>query len=134
VARIGKNKKVSAAGALPALLAVLSLLVQALISTSAMAYEFRSETSSRTVVLCTADGARSVEVPAEDHHKGFAGLKCHDCVMASLAGMLHPAGDAAPVHYSEIIRVELRRASAGRAIERPALRPPSQGPPDRFFS
>ena len=134
MARIGKNRQVSVAGALPLLLAVLSLLIQALIPASAMAYEFRSQTSSRTVVLCTADGARSVEVPAEDHHRGFAGLKCHDCVMASITAVEPPAGQAAPVRYSQIIRVELRRSIAGRAITRPAPRPPSQGPPDRIFS
>jgi hypothetical protein len=134
MARFGEKRQTSVVGALPALLAVLSLLVQALIPASAMAQEFRSQAHGRTVVLCTADGARAVEVPAEDHHKGFAGLKCHDCVMASIAAVVPPAGEAAPVRYSQILRVERRRATAGRAIERPAPRPPSQGPPDQFFS
>jgi len=139
MARNGEKRRISASGALPALVAVLALLVQALIPASAMAQEFRSRASTQTVILCTADGARSVEVaaekvPGQEHHTGFAGLKCHDCVMVSIAAVMPPAGDPAPVRYSQIIRVELTRTKAGRAIERPAPRPPSQGPPGRVIS
>ncbi len=139
MARIGDKRQISAAGVLPALLAVLALLVQALIPASAMAQEFHSRASTQTVTLCTADGARSVEiagekVPGQEHHRGFAGLKCHDCVMVSIAAVMPPAGDPAPVRYSQIIRLELTCTKAERAIERPAPRPPSQGPPDRFIS
>jgi hypothetical protein len=127
-----EKRRVKTAGAWPALLAVLALLVQGLIPAAAMAYEARADVPAM-VVLCTADGARTVAVPSDSQdHKGFAGLKCHDCVMASIAAVTPPAPQVAPVRYVQIVRLEARRIDAIRQVARPPPRPPSQGPPGLF--
>jgi hypothetical protein len=120
--------------ALPALLAVLGLLLQGLIPASAMAQEAWSQGKVRTVVICTSAGEQTIAVPADSvpHDQGFAGFKCHACVMASLVAVTPPVPDIAPAQYCEIIRAEHARSTAQPIFARPAPRPPSQGPPTAF--
>jgi hypothetical protein len=67
-----------------ALLAMLALLVQALIPAAAMAHDARA--ASPAIVICTADGAKTVQVAGEKQApKGFDGYACYQCVAASLA-------------------------------------------------
>ena len=116
-------------GLLPAILAVLALLTQALVPGMVMA---READGTRTVVLCTTVGEKIVTLPNDTAPKPFAGYKCHDCVMAAVAAVVPPSTDSLPVRYAAIVRHE--RAQAWRAPEpaRPPPRPPSQGPPTAF--
>lgn len=124
-----ENRRSKSMGALPALLAAFALIVQLLIPAAAMAWESASGRGP-LIVMCTADGA--VAVPAADqpdHGKGFGGLKCHDCVMASVAAV----GPAAPVSVPVLYAVRAELASPGRdrpqARTRAPPRPPSTAPP-----
>jgi len=115
-------------GALPAALALLALCAQLLIPAASLAHEAKQ--TVETVVLCTLEGVTTVTIPGGDQqHHGFGGLKCHDCVMASVAAV--PPADAIdlPVRYA----VESRLAPAGSASRLPGARapprPPSTGPP-----
>lgn len=115
-------------GVLPATLALLALCIQLLIPAASLATEAKSD--ARTVVLCTVDGAKTVTVPGDDtQHHGFGGLKCHDCVMASIAAVSPGDAPALPVRYA----AESRLAPIARAARLPGARapprPPSTGPP-----
>jgi hypothetical protein len=115
-------------GALPAALALLALCIQLLIPAASLATE--AKTDARTVVLCTIDGAKTVTVPGGDtQHHGFGGLKCHDCVMASIAAVSPGEALALPIRYA----AEKRLAPIDRASRLPGARapprPPSTGPP-----
>ena len=117
-----------------ALLAMLALLVQALMPAAAMAHD----ASGQSVLICTADGAKSVEVagdvigkkgPAPDSKKGFGGLPCAQCVAVALATTTPPDVAVAPVLYSARIAPAPRAALTGVALARAPPRPPGQGPP-----
>lgn len=116
-----------------ALLAMLALLVQALMPAAAMAHD----AAGQAVVICTADGAKSVEVAGDvigkkapsPNSKGFAGLPCAQCVAVSLATTTPPDVAVAPVLYSVRIEAAPRAALTGVAMARAPPRPPGQGPP-----
>jgi hypothetical protein len=115
-----------------ALLAMLALLVQALMPAAAMAHD----AAGQSVVICTTDGAKTVEVGAlgdvigkPKPMKGFAGLACAQCVAVSLATTTPPEIGVAPVLYSARIAPAPRAALTGVALARAPPRPPGQGPP-----
>ena len=117
-----------------ALLAMLALLVQALMPAAAMAHD----ASGQSVLICTADGAKTVQVagdvigkkdPSPDSKKGFAGLACAQCVAVALATTTPPDIAVAPVLYAARIAPAPRAALTGVALARAPPRPPGQGPP-----
>jgi hypothetical protein len=112
-----------------ALLAMLALLVQALMPAAAMAHD----AAGQAVVICTTDGAKTVEVAGEvigkKDPKGFAGLPCAQCVAVSLAVTTPPDIAVAPVLYSARIEAPPHAALTGVAMARAPPRPPGQGPP-----
>lgn len=121
------------AGAWPAVLAVLALLIQGLVPASAVAQDARSVNGELTVVLCTANGLASVTLPgAPPSHDGSGCIKCHDCVMAAMVVFTPPTPQLAPVRYSQIIEAERVRPDDQPPVSRPPPRPPSQGPPTAF--
>lgn len=83
-----------------ALLAMLAVLVQALMPAAAMAHD----AAGQSVLICTADGAKSVEVAGDiigkKDPKGFGGLPCAQCVAVALATTTPPDIAVAPVLYS----------------------------------
>jgi len=112
-----------------ALLAMLALLVQALIPAAAMAYE---PGRGQAMVICTADGAKTVTVDGQDPapKKGFAGLPCSQCVAASLATTQTPDSlVSGPVLYAARAEIAPPMARRGMAPARAPPRPPGQGPP-----
>lgn len=122
----GQNRRFRDPGALPAILAVLALLMQTLVPAVAMA---QGPGDSRMVVLCTPDGEKTVVVHDKAPATPFAGYKCHDCVIAAVTAVTPPSPDMAPVQYVAIVRHERAQATADAAPTRPPPRPPSQGPP-----
>ncbi len=107
-------------------LAMLALCVQGLSPAAALA----AEAEGRSIVICTADGAKTlhgVAAPGSEG-QGFAGLKCADCVFASLAGVT-PVAAAVPVSYAyAALRTPAVRSAKPLGARAPP-RPPSQGPP-----
>jgi hypothetical protein len=112
-----------------ALLAMLALLVQALIPAAAMAHD----AAGQSVVICTADGAKAVDVAGDvigkKDPKGFGGLPCAQCVAVALATTTPPDIAVAPVLYSARIAPAPHAALTGVALARAPPRPPGQGPP-----
>jgi len=112
-----------------ALLAMLALLAQALMPAAAMAHD----AAGQSVVICTADGAKSVQLAGDvigkTDPKGFAGLACAQCVAVSLATTTPPDIAVAPVLYAARIEATPRAALTGVALARAPPRPPGQGPP-----
>lgn len=112
-----------------ALLAMLAVLVQALMPAAAMAHD----AAGQSVLICTADGAKSVEVAGDiigkKDPKGFGGLPCAQCVAVALATTTPPDIAVAPVLYSARIEAAPRAALTGVALARAPPRPPGQGPP-----
>lgn len=112
-----------------ALLAMLAVLVQALMPAAAMAHD----ASGQSVLICTADGAKSVEVAGDvigkKDPKGFGGLPCAQCVAVALATTTPPDIAVAPVLYGARIAPAPRAALTGVALARAPPRPPGQGPP-----
>ena len=113
-----------------ALLAMLALLVQALVPAAAMAHD----AAGQAVVICTTDGAKTVEVTGDvigkpKPMKGFGGLPCAQCVAVALATTTPPDIAVAPVLYSARIEAAPRAALTGVAMARAPPRPPGQGPP-----
>ena len=112
-----------------ALLAMLALLAQALMPAAAMAHD----AAGQSVVICTADGAKAVDVAGDvigkKDPKGFAGLPCAQCVAVALATTTPPDVAVAPVLYAARIEAAPRAALTGVALARAPPRPPSQGPP-----
>jgi hypothetical protein len=114
-------------GALPAALALFALCVQLLIPAASLAHE--AQDSSRTVVLCTLDGAKTVVVPGDQPAHGFGGLKCHDCVMASVAAVQPGEATTVPVRYAIESRLTVTDLDRPQARSRAPPRPPSTAPP-----
>uniref|UniRef100_B0T2X1 DUF2946 domain-containing protein n=1 Tax=Caulobacter sp. (strain K31) TaxID=366602 RepID=B0T2X1_CAUSK len=113
-----------------ALLAMLALLVQALIPAAAMAHD----AAGQAVVICTTDGAKTVEVAGDvigkpKPMKGFGGMACAQCVAVSLATTTPPDIAVVPVLYGVRIEAAPRAALTGVALARAPPRPPGQGPP-----
>lgn len=112
-----------------ALLAMLALFVQALIPAAAMA----QDTAGQSVVICTAEGAKSVELAGDvigkKDPKGFAGLACAQCVAVNLATTTPPDIAVAPVLYVTRVEAAPHAALTGVALARAPPRPPGQGPP-----
>jgi hypothetical protein len=112
-----------------ALLAMLAVFVQALIPAAAMAHD----AAGQSVLICTADGAKTVEVAGDvigkKDPKGFGGLPCAQCVAVALATTTPPDIAVAPVLYSARIAPAPRAALTGVALARAPPRPPGQGPP-----
>jgi len=113
-------------GALPAILAVLALLMQTLVPAIAMA---SGPGESRTVVLCTPQGEKIVTVHDEAPKAPFAGYKCHDCVIAAVTAVNPPSPEVLPVRYAAVVRHERSRLQTSVQPARLPPRPPSQGPP-----
>jgi hypothetical protein len=111
---------------------MLALLVQALIPASAMAHDAR--TGSQAIVICTVEGARTVQVGGEKQTpKSFGGYACYQCVAASLAVTTPPdALVSAPVLYAARVEAVPPLARRGLAPARAPPKPPSQGPPLRL--
>lgn len=124
------NRHVPVRGLLPAVLAALAMFTQLLIPTASLAYEAAAN-RTHEVVLCTAEGAVTVAVPAgTDHHKGFAGLKCHDCVMASVAAVqTNGLAVVEPVLYAAPVEIALPGQDRPATSARAPPRPPSTAPP-----
>jgi hypothetical protein len=112
-----------------ALLAMLAVLVQALMPAAAMAHD----AAGQSVLICTADGAKTVEVAGDvigkKDPKGFGGLPCAQCVAVALATTTPPDIAVAPVLYSARLEAAPRAALTGVALARAPPRPPGQGPP-----
>ncbi|HWE46083.1 MAG TPA: DUF2946 family protein [Caulobacteraceae bacterium] len=83
-----------------AILAAFALLMQALAPTVATA----APAQGATLEICSAGEARTVTLGHAEHHKGFFGLKCVDCVVASLAGAA-PIAPPVPTRVGEAIRL-----------------------------
>lgn len=118
---------------LAALAAMLAVFVQALTPAAAMAHDLRE--SGSAIVICTAEGSKVVLV-GEDGSvrtapaKGFMGLKCSNCLGATLAVTLDaPAPIAAPVQYAAHVETPIQRVLGVRGHARAPPRPPGQGPP-----
>jgi len=112
-----------------ALLAMLALLVQALMPAAAMAHD----AAGQSIVICTTDGAKSVQVEGDvigkKDPKGFAGLPCSQCLAVALATTTPPDVAVAPVLYSVHAAPAPVAALTGVALARAPPRPPGQGPP-----
>ncbi|MES2033149.1 MAG: DUF2946 family protein [Pseudomonadota bacterium] len=128
--RIGReNRRDKSTGALPALLAVLALVVQLLIPAASMAYEARVGRGP-LIVMCTADGPVAVSSADQpDHGKSFGGLKCHDCVMASVAAVGADAPLSTPIRYAVRIAIAAPGQDRPQTRSRAPPRPPSTAPP-----
>jgi hypothetical protein len=124
---MGWERRKSAGGgrpAWPALLVALAMLLQGLIPAAAIAHDHHDQ-----VQICTSAGLKLVSLGAKHHHdRGFGGLACEQCVMASLAAV----AAAPPQAVLPSTRVE---RVAPPQLERPSVRtrapprPPSRGPP-----
>lgn len=124
-----ENQRRSARGTIPAVLAVLALLTQLMIPAAALAAE-TAAARSQIAVICTADGAVEMAVPTSpDHHKGFAGLQCHSCVMASVAAIAPGEPLIAPVFYAARIETAVPGQDRPQTRSRAPPRPPSTAPP-----
>jgi hypothetical protein len=112
-----------------ALLAMLAVFVQALMPAAAMAHD----AAGQSVLICTADGAKTVEVAGDvigkKSPKGFGGLPCAQCVAVALATTTPPDIAVAPVLYGARVEPAPRAALTGVALARAPPRPPGQGPP-----
>jgi hypothetical protein len=102
----------------------LALILQGLIPAAAIAHDHAAGGATE---LCTPQGLKPAPV-RPDHHHGFGGLACEQCVMASLA----MTGSAPP---PVIERCKAAEIIPPPIAERPSLlprappRPPSCGPP-----
>ena len=109
-------------------LALLALIGQLLIPAASLAHE--ANAPAQTVVLCTLDGAKTVSIPAgQDQHHGFGGLKCHDCVMTSVAALTASDGIVILVLYVVESQLEPEGFARPQARSRAPPRPPSTAPP-----
>ena len=111
---------------MPAILAVLALLMQALAPGMAMA---QGQGVTRTMVLCTSAGEKTVTLPDDSAPKPMAAHSCHDCVMAAVTAVPPPAQDSLPIRYAVVVRRERSLGPVAVQPARPPPRPPSQGPP-----
>lgn len=110
-----------------AILAVLALATELLIPAAAA----QAHVAGPQIVICTLQGARTVSLDQQEHDGGFAGLKCHQCVGASLASTsAEPPVLIAPVTYGTPISSALFAEAAPPVGARAPPRPPGQGPPD----
>ncbi|MCE3290767.1 MAG: hypothetical protein K0R83_2779 [Caulobacter sp.] len=125
-----QKRRVSGAGAhplgLPAILAVLALLMQALAPGLAMA---QPGGGTRTMVLCTSAGEQTVTLPDDSAPRPLMSHSCHDCVMAAVTTVAPPSAETFPVRYAAVVRHERAAAPLAAPPARPPPRPPSQGPP-----
>jgi hypothetical protein len=113
--------------ALAVLVAVLALLVQAFIPAAAMA---AAPDAAGVMVICTGTGVATVTDPAAPSKpKGFAGMRCQNCLAVTLAVTEVPPLAIQPVIYTaqRIERAPVERLVKPRARAPP--RPPGQGPP-----
>jgi hypothetical protein len=95
----GPRAQRSDAWGLTAILAAFALLVQIMAPTVAAA-----RVPDDRGVICSAGQAKTVTLGHAAHHKGFFGLKCADCVVASLAGSA-PVTPPVPTRIAQSIRV-----------------------------
>jgi len=124
-----ENRRRKTSGALPALVAALALVVQLLIPAASMAYEARAG-HAPLIMMCTADGLVAVSSDNQPGHgKGFAGLKCHDCVMASVAAIGADLPVSTPLRYAARIETALPGQDRPQTRSRAPPRPPSTAPP-----
>lgn len=124
-----KNQRERRPGLLPAALAALALLTQLLIPSASLAFDGRE--TGPTITMCTADGAVTVLAPDSADHdgKGFGGLKCHDCVMTSVATIGAILLLSAPVQYAVRAEIALPGHERPQTRGRAPPRPPSTAPP-----
>jgi hypothetical protein len=109
-------------------LAVLAMVGQALMPTVALAAE---GSDSAPVVICTAEGARTVaglSAPEPPRKSDFGGLKCADCVFASAAALAAPV--VTPLAPIKVVSVRLHASPpTPRLAARGPPRPPARAPP-----
>jgi hypothetical protein len=116
-----------------ALLALLAVFVLALAPAIAMAHDVSQNGSS--IVICSTDGAKAVVIGADGvarsaPAKGLAGLKCSQCLGATLAATLADPGRViTPVRYAALAPLCAPRVLGVRGHARAPPRPPGQGPP-----
>lgn len=123
-----KNQRERRRGTLPAVLAALALLTQLMIPGASLAFEARA--TGAVIVMCTSDGAVTAVSPdSAGHGKGFGGLKCHDCVMASVAAIGTGPVLSVPVRYAERLAIALPGRDRPQTHAREPPRPPSTAPP-----
>jgi hypothetical protein len=118
----GRTQRSDAWG-LTAILAAFALLVQIMAPTVAMA----RVADSATVEICSAGQAKIVTLGHAAHHKGFFGLKCADCAVASLAGAA-PITPPVPTRIAQSIRVRPSLARTGSLGARSPPRIREQSP------
>lgn len=103
----------------------LVLVLQSLVPAAALA----GDASPRAgIQICTSAGLQ--HLPGDPRHRprGFAGLACEQCVMASLA-MVAAAPPPLAMSSNTIAFVFVPVAERPSALPRAPPRPPSQGPP-----
>lgn len=119
----------------PALAAAFALLIQVLAPGMAMAMEQVSHGETRTMVICSAEGMKTVTVRVDDegeHQRRMTGMQCPGCVLAAIVALEPPCGPGVLVRYGQIIRTELERPRLQPALVRHPPRPFGQGPPTTF--
>ncbi|MFN3857041.1 MAG: DUF2946 family protein [Caulobacter sp.] len=119
----------------PALAAALALLVQSLAPGAAMAMERFSHGEMRTMVICSAEGMKTVSVRVDnsgEHQRRMTAMTCHACLLAAITAIEPPQGPGVLVRYGQIIRLERERPALPRALVRHPPRPFGQGPPATF--
>ena len=98
----GARGQRSDAWGLTAILAAFAVLMQALAPTVATARGIDGRAA--TIEICSAGEAKTVTLGHAKHHKGFFGLKCADCMVASLAGAA-PIAPPIPIRVGQELRV-----------------------------
>lgn len=121
-----QKRRPAGPGALPVVLAVLALILQALAPGIASA---QAAGGTRTVVLCTSMGEKTVTVPDDRAPGPMAQMKCHDCVMAAVTTVAPSSQGSLPIRYAAVVRHEKAQAGVAVLPARPPPRPPGQGPP-----
>ena len=121
----GRRVQRSDAWGVTAILAAFALLIQILAPTVATAKI--ADSHAAAFEICSGSGAKTVAAGHADHHKGFFGLKCADCVVASLAGAA-PIAASIPMRVSQPVRLHPSPESTGSLGARSPPRIREQSP------
>ena len=112
----------------PALLAGLVLLLQGLIPGAAVLGAHRD--TPVPIELCSHAGLKRIAAPGRpaDPHRGFGGLACEQCVMASFAAVA-TTPPLAPLPSSTVVVPRVQACASPALGPRAPPRPPSTAPP-----
>lgn len=123
---MGLVRMTTAAAKARAILLALALVLQGLVPAAAFAHEEARGPAAQEI--CTGEGLKHLHATHHDGHRGFAGLACEQCVMASLAMV---AAAPPPLWIRSQPVSFLYRPTAERPSNQPRgpPRPPSHGPP-----